>query len=158
MSDLLAGAQWWFLQRLEYKEALLKVEIAEGITSSSAKDVEISNGLSVKRASPIEITEKSKHVRIKFSHVLAHQVTDESYWAAKAGGTTEIDGLILCQHIDSAYLEYVSKNSLIDDLVDDPLCHYSLNLADDIIDVVTTAKPSIELILNPILNHQFNLK
>ena len=146
MSDLLAGAEWWFLERLEYGGALLIVEVAEGIVSSSAEDVTIDEGLSIEGASPIEITEKSKHVRIQFPHVLAHQITDESYCAPEAGSTKEIGGRILCQHTDSAYLEYVIKNSLIDDLVDDPVCHYSLNLADDIIDVITTANPSIELI------------
>jgi len=146
MSDLLAGAEWWFLERLEYGGALLEVDIAEGIVSSSAEDVTIDEGLSIEGASPIEITEKSKHVRIQFPHVLAHQITDESYCAPEVGSTKEIGGRILCQHTDSAYLEYVIKNSLIDDLVDDPVCHYSLNLADDIIDVITTANPSIELI------------
>ena len=146
MSDLLAGAEWWFLERLEYGGALLKGDIAEGIVSSVAEDVTIDEGLSIEGASPIEITEKSKHVRIQFPQVLAHQITDESYCAPEVGNTKEIDGRILCQHTDSAYLEYVIKNSLIDDLVDDPVCHYSLNLADDIIDVITTANPSIELI------------
>jgi len=147
MSDLLAGSEWWFLERLEYEGALLKVDIAEGIISSNAENVKIDEGLSIEGASPIEITEKSKHVRIQFPHVLAHQITDESYWAAEVGETKEIDGLILCQHTDSAYMKYVIKNSLIDDLVDDPLCHYSLNLADDIIEVITTTEPSIDLIL-----------
>ena len=53
---------------------------------------------------------------------------------------------MLCQYADSAYLEYVIKNSLISDLVDDLVSHYSLNLADDIIDVITTTEPSIELV------------
>ena len=147
MSDLLAGAEWWFLERLEYGGALLKVDIAEGIISAVSEDVLLDKGLSIKGTSPIEITEKSKHVRIQFPHVLAHQITDESYCAQEARSTREIGGRILCQHTDSDYLEYVIKNSLIDDLVDDPVCHYSLNLADDIIDIITTAKPSIELIL-----------
>lgn len=146
MSDLFAGSEWWFLERLQYEGALLEVDIAEGIISDVSEDVPLDKGLSIEGASPIEITEKSKHVRVRFPHVLAHQITDESYWAAEAGDAKEIDGLILCQHTDSAYLEYVAKNSLIDDLVDAPLYHYSLNLADDIIDVITTAKPSIELI------------
>ena len=59
MSDLLAGAEWWFLERLEYGGALLKVDIVEGIVSSVAEDVTIDEGLSIEGASPIEITEKS---------------------------------------------------------------------------------------------------
>ena len=58
----------------------------------------------------------------------------------------QLSGRVLCQHADSAYLEYVIKNSLISDLVDDPVSHYSLNLADDIIDVITTNKPSVKLV------------
>jgi hypothetical protein len=146
MSDLLAGSEWWFLERFHYEGALLEVDIAEGIISAVSADVSLDKGLSIKGASPIEITEKSKHVRIQFPHVLAHQITDESYCAPETGSTKEIGGRILCQHTDSAYLEYVIKNSLIDDLVDDSVCHYSLNLADDIIDVITTSNPSIELI------------
>ena len=147
MCDLLTGSKWWFLERLHYEGALLEVDIVEGIVSTIPEDVKIDKKLFLRGASPIEITEKSKHIRVRFPHVLVHQITDESYWAAKSGNVKEIDGLILCQHTDSAYLEYVDKNSLIDDLVDVPFCHYSLNLADDIIDVITTAKPSIELIL-----------
>ena len=146
MSDLLAESEWWFLERLHYEGALLEVDIAEGIISAVSEDVPLDKGLSIEGVSPIEITEKSKHVRIQFPHVLAHQITDESYCAPEAGSTKEIGGRILCQHTDSAYLEYVIKNSLIDDLVDDSVCHYSLNLADDIIDVITTSNPSIELI------------
>jgi hypothetical protein len=40
----------------------------------------------------------------------------------------------------------VQQNSLIKHLVDDPVQHYSLNLADDIIDVITTTNPSVDLI------------
>ena len=146
MSDLLAGSEWWFLERLHYEGALLEVDIAEGIISAVSEDVPLDKGLSIEGVSPIEITEKSKHVRIQFPHVLAHQITDESYCAPEVGSTKEIGGRILCQHTDSAYLEFVIKNSLIDDLVDDPVCHYSLNLADDIIDVITTTKPSVKLV------------
>ena len=58
----------------------------------------------------------------------------------------EVAGRILCQHTGSEYLEYVQQNSLIKHLVEDPVHHYRLNLADDIIDVITTAKPSVDLI------------
>ena len=146
MSDLLAGSEWWFLERLHYEGALLEVDIAEGIISAVSEDVTLDKGSSIKGASPIEITEKSKHVRVRFSHVLAHQITDESYCAAEQGQINQLGGRVLCQHADSDYLEYVINNSLISDLVDDPVSHYSLNLADDIIDVITTTKPSVKLV------------
>ena len=146
MSDLLAGSEWWFLERLHYEGALLEVDIAEGIISAVSEDVSLDKGLYIKGASPIEITEKSRHVLVRFSHVLAHQITVESYCAAEQGQINQLGGRVLCQHADSAYLEYVIKNSLISDLVDDPVSHYSLNLADDIIDVITTNKPSVKLV------------
>ena len=146
MSDLLAGSEWWFLERLYYEGALLEVDIAEGIISAVSKNVLIDKGLSLKGASPIEVTEKSKRIRVRFSHVLAYQITDESYCAAEQGQINQVGGRVLCQYADSAYLEYVIKNSLISDLVDDLVSHYSLNLADDIIDVITTTEPSIELV------------
>ena len=39
MSDLLAGSEWWFLERLHYEGALLEVDIAEGIISAVSEDV-----------------------------------------------------------------------------------------------------------------------
>lgn len=146
MSDLLAGSEWWFLEQLHYEGALLEVDIAEGIISAVSEDVLIDKGLPLKGASPIEVTEESKRIRVRFSHVLAYQITDESYCAAEQGQINQVGGRVLCQYADSAYLEYVIKNSLISDLVDDLVSHYSLNLADDIIDVITTTEPSIELV------------
>ena len=58
----------------------------------------------------------------------------------------KVGGQILCQHAGSEYLEYVQQNSLIKHLVDDPVHPYRLNLADDIIDIINTAKPSVNLI------------
>ena len=75
MSDLLAGSEWWFLERLHYEGALLEVDIAEGIISAVSEDVLIDKGLPLKGASPIEVTEKSKRIRVRFSHVLAYQIT-----------------------------------------------------------------------------------
>ena len=60
------------------------------------------------------------------------------------GKMKELAGRILCQHTGSEYVEYVQQNSLIKHLIDDPVHHYRLNLADDIIDVITTTEPCFE--------------
>ena len=49
-------------------------------------------------------------------------------------------------HNNSEYLKYVMKNSIIKECIDNPVKHYSLTLADDIIDVITISEPSLELI------------
>ena len=122
------------------------VEVTEGIVASVPQDVSIDDAGTIEGARPIEVTERSQHVRIEFSNVLAYQVTDESYANPASGKMEEVAGRNLCQHTGSEYLNYVQRNSLIKDLIDDPVRHYRLNLADDIIDVITTAEPSVDLI------------
>ena len=144
MKNILAEAKCWFLERLDYEGARLLIEVTEGIVASVPQDVSIDDVGTIGGARSIEVTNQSRRVRVQFSNVLAYQVTDESYDNADPG---QVDGQILCKHTGSAYLQYVLQNTLIEDLVDDPVQHYSLNLADDIIEVITTTEPSIDLIL-----------
>ena len=144
MQSLLAESNYWFLGNLNYVDALLNLEIAEGIVSSSNKDIKIDDLGTIEDCSPIEITDQSRRVQIKFSNVLAYQVTDESYWASE--NQDVITKNILCMHNNSEYLQYVMENSIIKECVDNPVKHYSLALADDIIDVITTSEPSLKLI------------
>lgn len=146
MKSILAEAEWWFLERLDYKGALLVVEVTEGIVSSIPEDVSIDDVGTIDGARPIEVTDQSRRVRVEFANVLAYQVTDESYAVPVSEKTEVVDGQILCRHTSSEYLEHVRKNSLIKHLVDDPVHHYSLNLADDIIDVITSSNPRLDII------------
>ena len=122
------------------------VELVQGEVSSVSENVSIDGAGTVPNARPIEVTDNSRRVRVKFSNVLAYQVTDESYANPASGKMEEVAGRNLCQHTGSEYLEYLQQNSLIKHLVDDPVHHYRLNLADDIIDIINTAKPSVNLI------------
>ena len=146
MKNILAQSGWWFLERLDYVGALLAVEVIEGRVSSISEDVSIDGAGTIPDARPIQITDQSRRVRVEFSNVLAYQITDESYAEPASGKTEEAAGRILCQHTGSEYLEYVQQNSLIKHLVDDPVHHYRLNLADDIIDIINTDKQSVNLI------------
>ena len=134
------------MERLDYKGALLVVEVAEGIVSSVPENVSIDDAGTIDGARPIEVTDQSRHVRVEFTNVLAYQVTDESYAVPASEKTEEVDGQILCRHTSSEYLEHVRKNSLIKHLVDDPVHHYRLGLADDIIDVITISEPRLEML------------
>ena len=146
MKNILAQSEWWFLERLDYVGALLAVEVIEGRVSSISEDVSIDGTGMIPDARPIQITDQSRRVRVEFSNVLAYQIIDESYANPASGKIEKVGGQILCQHTGSEYLEYVQQNSLIKHLVDDPVHHYRLNLADDIIDIINTAKPSVNLI------------
>ena len=145
MNNILTQSEWWFLERLDYVGALLAVDVIEGRVSSVSEDVSIDGAGTIPDARPIEVTDRSRRVRIEFPNVLAYQVTDESYAEPTSGKMEEIAGQILCRHIGSEYLEHVQQNSLIKHLVDEPVHHYSFNLADDIIEVIATAEPAIEL-------------
>jgi len=144
MQSLLAESNYWFLGSLNYADALLNLEITEGIVSSSKKDIKIDDLGTIEDCNPIEITDQSRRVQIKFSNVLAYQVTDESYWASE--NQDGIKKKFLCMHNNSEYLQYVMENSIIKECVDTPVKHYSLTLADDIIDVITTSETSLKLI------------
>ena len=50
MDTLLAGAEWWFLERLEYEGALLTVEVTEGIVAGEPQEVTIEGAGSVSGA------------------------------------------------------------------------------------------------------------
>ncbi|MEE2942293.1 MAG: hypothetical protein VX413_02745 [Verrucomicrobiota bacterium] len=144
MQSLLSESNYWFLGNLNYVDALLSLEITEGIVSSSNKNVKIEDLGTIEDCNTIEITDQSRRVQIKFSNVLAYQVTDESYWASEyQDGITKN---ILCVHNNSKYLQYIMKNSIIKECVDNPVKHYSLTLADDIIDIIATSDPSLEFI------------
>ena len=144
MQSLLSESNYWFLGNLNYVDALLSLEITEGIVSSSNKNIKIEDLGTIEDCNTIEITDQSRRVQIKFSNVLAYQVTDESYWASEyQDGITKN---ILCVHNNSKYLQYIMKNSIIKECVDNPVKHYSLTLADDIIDIIATSDPSLEFI------------
>jgi len=146
LKKILKESEWWFLERLDYVGASLIVEVVEGCVSSVSEDVSIDGAGVVPDACPVEVTERSKRVRIEFSNVLAYQVIDESYYAIPASGKLEeVAGPILCQQTGSDYLEYLNQISLIKDLIDDPVHNYILNLADDIIDVISTTGPVVNL-------------
>ena len=147
LRNRLEKSEWWFLERLDYVGARLIVEVVEGCVSSITEDVSIDGAGVIADVRPVEVTELSKRLRIEFVNVLAYQVIDESYYGVPSSGELEeATGPILCQQTGSDYLEYLRQSSLIMDLIDDSLHHYILNLADDIVDVITTSGPTVDLI------------
>ncbi len=128
MFKIFEQSDYWFLKSFKIEGNQLTIDIAEGIISANTKDVKIDNDFEIRTISVI------------FHKVLAHQLTDESY-SAPEGGETE--GNVLCLHKESSYLKYVKDNSLVSQLIDEPVFHYSISLADDIIDIITTEKPEL---------------
>ncbi|MFL2479242.1 MAG: hypothetical protein ACJ0K4_06795 [Verrucomicrobiales bacterium] len=140
---VLGESDYWFLESFKFEGDQITIKINEGIVSSKIQDIKINDTKKVEGCFPIEVNEKSRKVNIKFFKVLAHQVVDESYAIPEDG---KIDGKVLYLHHGSTYLKYVTDNSLVSQLIDDPILHYSVNLGDDIIHVITTQQPEV----NPI--------
>ena len=140
MFKIFEQSDYWFLKSFKIKGNQLTIDIAEGIISANTNDVKIDNDFEIKGCAPIEVNEKSRIISVIFHKFLAHQLTDESYSAPEC---SETEGNVLCLHQESSYLKYVKDNSLISQLIDEPVFHYSITLADDIIDVITTEKPEL---------------
>ena len=140
MFKIFEQSDYWFLKSFKIEGNQLTIDIAEGIISANTNDVKIDNDFEIKGCAPIEVNEKSRIISVIFHKFLAHQLTDESYSAPEC---SETEGNVLCLHKESSYLKYVKDNSLISQLIDEPVFHYSITLADDIIDVITTEKPEL---------------
>ena len=143
MIKILEESDYWFLESFKLEGDQITIKINEGIVSSKSQDIKINGAEKVEDCFPIEVNDKSRKVNIKFFKVLTHQVVDESYAIPENG---KIDGKVLCLHHGSAYLKYVTDNSLVSQLIDDSILHYSVNLGDDIIHVITTRQPEVNLI------------
>ena len=143
MIKILEESDYWFLENFKLEGDQITIKINEGIVSSKSQDIKINGAEKVEDCFPIEVNDKSRKVNIKFFKVLTHQVVDESYAMPEDG---KIDGKVLCLHHGSAYLKYVTDNSLVSQLIDDSILHYSVNLGDDIIHVITTRQPEVNLI------------
>jgi hypothetical protein len=140
---VLEESDYWFLESFKLEGDQITIKINEGIVSSKIQDIKINDTKKVEGCFPIEVNEQSRKVNIKFFKVLAHQVVDESYAIPEDG---KIDGEVLCLHHGSAYLKYVTDNSLVSQLIDDPILHCSVNLGNDIIHVITTQQPEVNSI------------
>ena len=70
------------------------VEVTEGIVASVPQDVSIDDAGTIEGARPIEVTDRSRRVRIEFSNVLTYQVTDESYAEPASGKMKEAENFL----------------------------------------------------------------
>jgi hypothetical protein len=143
MTDVFDHSDYWFLDSFKLEGNHISIIINEGITSTISENVKITSSKKIEDCYPIQVTEKSKKVNIKFLKVLAHQIVDESFAVQEEG---KIDGNVLCLHHGSAYLQYLIDNSLVSQLIDEPVLHYSLSLADDVINVITTQHPEVNIL------------
>ena len=135
----------WFLNDLRYAGGELRVKFSQGMISPIPQDVAIDPGVAVHDAREISITPESPRLRIYFSNVLTYQVTDDSYGFGEP--QEGVQKTFLSEHTASSYLTYVMKHTIIQETIDQDPVHYSLALADDVIDVITAHPPNIQKLL-----------
>lgn len=142
MKDIINNSKYWYLQDLKYTDELV-VRIAEGIESEDEQDI-IIGGENLARARAVDITGQSKVIEIIFAHVLAYNVTDESY--TEWDDEEQFKGLVFREYTKSHYLNFLSNHTLIEKLEGGNYSHYALVLCDDIVDVIAKGEPEFRRI------------
>lgn len=134
-------AETWFLEKLKYKASqVLEIHLIGG-KMEPPEDVTIGK-VNLGPAFPV-VWDTSNKVVIHFFQPLAFQRLDESF-AAEKGGTYTGERFRI--YTDSEYLQYYSKVTF--GLVELPIQHYSFVCADDIIDILSTEPPEMEISKN----------
>lgn len=129
----------WFLEKLEYKpNMVLEVYLIKG-KKKPLEEVVVGK-VSLGQAHPV-VWDSRHRVVMRFFQPLTFQRLDESFAFEKDGVFT---GERYRLYSKSEYLNYYSKVTF--GIVDQPIRHYSMACADDIIDVLTTEPPEIEKI------------
>jgi hypothetical protein len=135
--DKFSWDETWFLEKLEFKSNMILEVYLVGGRREPMEELVVGN-ISLGQAYPI-VRDESKRAVFRFIQPLTFQRLDESFAAEKGGTYT---GQRYCIYSDSEYLRYFSKVTF--GIVDEPIVHYSITCADDIIDVLSTAPPEIE--------------
>ena len=110
-----------------YKNELV-IFIDEGIVLPEEKEVEISDGKSI-AGRPIEITDRSRRIEIRFDEIFSYHVLDESY-----GRFPKYE-----ESIDKLRSDYHTQEKVI---------HYEIITEDVIINVVSESEPKIKNLSN----------
>lgn len=145
MKTLLDKCHTLFLNKIEYQGAdELKIFMIEGIPSESVETVHLGES-KLGDCTPIQIQDNSKAFIVNFNFPVAWQVIDESHTTFnKNEGRDSKDFIQIIQN--SAYHNYISSNSCLQDYVKEMAKHYRIWSEDEIIEIISTEKPSISLL------------
>jgi hypothetical protein len=143
MKTLLDEFHASFLRAAIYTEGDLRIIVAEGFRAAEPEDITI-GGHVIKGTYPINTSEESRLVVVRFSRPIAWQLIDESYTAGNDYEVRE-DKFALQVLTQSRYLDYVRGNhGWFEDMGRGPGKHYRVWTENEVIDVVACEAPTVE--------------
>lgn len=144
MQSILDDGYTWYLRGI-LNEDDLTIVVVEGSISDVSEDI-IAGDHNLGQGHRIDVSEDGRSVAIRFDHraVVAWQVVNESYTAFDKYEVRE--GTYKLQTITrSKYLDYVNASHGWYDAIIGPAKHYRIWAEDDVVDVVATQPPIVEL-------------
>jgi hypothetical protein len=144
MRTLLDDLYTLFLHVAIYTEGELRIIVAEGFRAAEPEDITI-GGRIIKGTYPVNTSEQSRLVEVRFSRPIAWQLVDESFTASNEYEVHE-DKLALQVLTKSRYLDYVRSNhGWFEDLAmgRGPGKHYRVWTENEVIDVVACQAPTV---------------
>lgn len=144
MKTVLDEGYTWFLDRIQYRHGVLTVVVAEGFRRKGPVKLEVTEGVFLD-GHPLEVTERSRRVALRFDRLVAWQCVDESFPLYDDDEQLEGDGKL---HVltRSKYLAYVSTTYPLYLDVVGPAKHYRICTEDEIIDAVAFDPPTLTLL------------
>lgn len=136
-----------FLQELgEPATNVLRVVVAEGLRSPAPQSFEL-GGQRLKGLHAVAPTPKSRRFELKWSHLIAYCVVNESYTDVPDELSVCESGRLLRRFSRSRFLSYVMADTLAGTLATNTLRHYCLACEDHVVHVVAQHPPSVVLVM-----------
>ena len=140
MQTILDEGHTWFLDSLVYEDGLT-IRLVEGVKGEPPKDLEVGDKV-IKITYPVEPSDNSKRVTVKFGIPVAWQVVDESYTSFDKTEVRDAKGYLQVLS-KSKYLDYVNaSHGWYKDVAGDA-SHYRVWTENEVIDVVANEPPGV---------------
>ncbi len=132
---------WLFEHSVHRYPDTLEVHLVEGLKGRIATLLEVADGKSLGPFFPVGVQGDSRCASIIFRDVLAYQLVSESLGSSQ----TEVksDGGVLRKCTEIEYLNYLHKDSLIEQLYDGTYTAYFLWTEDQVVYVVCQDEPVV---------------
>jgi len=144
METILDVAYTWFFENLVLccPDTLI-VNLAEGIKGRNREFVQVTGDQKMGPYFPVTVNSQSRTVSVTYQNVLAHQVVSESYGAPITEIVADNGALRKCTSLE--YLNYLIRDSYIEDLETDLYDVYLLWTEDHTIFVICKDEPQVAI-------------
>lgn len=132
-----------FLEKMDYNPNKMVLDLYVVKGKKGTPEMVNIGGTEIGPATPIH-PDPSEQIRVRFYQPYLFQRMDESFATEHRHNKWPYVGDRLCHFIDSAYLRYYYEVSY--GIEDDSVFHFCLICADDIVSVIASDPPEIEIL------------